>query len=274
MSTLSVIVTTYERPDALDRVLESLARQRRMPREVIVADDGSKQSTAECISRWQQSFPCSLRHVWQPDEGFRAAAARNKALAAAQGDYIVFIDGDCIAPADFLDNHMRLAEPGHFVAGNRALLSEAFTRRVLASRIDLTGWHIGAWVIARLRGFVNRLLPLLRLPDGALRKRDCKEWRGAKTCNLAAWRTDLLAVNGFDEQYTGWGHEDADLAVRFIRAGVLRKDGRFATGVLHLWHPPNDRTQLAENEQRLAQIINTDRVRAEFGVSQYLPAVR
>lgn len=274
MSTLSVIVTTYERPDALDRVLESLARQRRVPEEVIVADDGSKPSTAECIARWQRFFPCPLRHVWQPDEGFRAAAARNRALAIAQGDYIVFMDGDCIAPADFLANHLRLAEMGRFVAGNRILLSESFTRRVLASRIDLTKWHFGSWVLARLRGSVNRLLPFLRLPDGSLRKRRPHEWRGAKTCNLGAWRADLLAVNGFDERYTGWGHEDADLAVRLIRAGVLRKDGRFGTGVLHLWHPQNDRSQLAENEERLAQIINADQVRAERGVSQYLPAVR
>lgn len=274
MSTLSVIVITYERPDALDRVLESLARQRSVPVEVIVADDGSKQPTAECIAHWQQAFPCLLRHVWQPDEGFRAAAARNRALAIAQGDYIVFMDGDCIAPADFLTNHLRLAELGHFVAGNRVLLSAAFTQRVLASRIDLSGWNFGAWVFARLRGSVNRLVPLLRLPDGSLRKRRPQEWRGAKTCNLGAWRADLLAVNGFDERYTGWGHEDADLAVRLIRAGILRKDGRFATGVLHLWHPQNDRSQLAENEARLAQILHADRVRAERGVSQYLSAAR
>lgn len=274
MSTLSVIVTTYERPDALDRVLESLAHQRLVPLEVIVADDGSKPPTAECIALWQRAFPCPLHHVWQPDEGFRAAAARNKALAAAQGDYIVFMDGDCIAPVDFLANHLHLAEAGHFVAGNRVLLSESFTRQVLASRIDLSAWRLGEWVLARLRGSVNRLLPLLRLPDGALRKRQPREWRGAKACNLGAWRSDLLAVNGFDERFTGWGHEDADLAVRLIRAGVLRKDGRFASGVLHLWHPQNDRSQLGENEQRLAQIIAADRVCAERGVSQYLSPAR
>lgn len=274
MGTLTVIVTTYERPDALDRVLESLSRQRRVPLEVIVADDGSKPPTAECIARWQQSFPCPLHHVWQPDEGFRAAAVRNKALAAAQGEYIVFIDGDCIAPADFIANHARLAEPGWFVAGNRVLLDESFTQQVLASRVDLSGRRLGDWVMARLRGSINRVLPLLRLPDGSLRKRRPREWRGAKTCNLGAWRSDLLSVNGFDERYIGWGHEDADLAVRLIRAGVLRKDGRFATGVLHLWHPENDRSQLADNEQRLAHIISGDRVRAECGVSQYLTSAR
>lgn len=274
MSTLSVIVTTYERPDALDRVLESLARQRLIPLEVIVADDGSKPPTAECIERWQRAFPCPLHHVWQPDEGFRAAAVRNKALAAAQGDYIVFVDGDCIAPVDFLVSHDRLAEAGYFVAGNRVLLHEDFTRHVLASRIDLSAWRLSKWAIARLRGSINRILPLLRLPDAPWRKRQPREWRGAKTCNLGAWRSDLLAVNGFDERYIGWGHEDADLAVRLIRAGALRKDGRFATGVLHLWHPENDRSQLADNEQRLAHIISGDRVRAECGVSQYLTSAR
>lgn len=274
MTTASVIVTTYQRPDALDRVLESLSRQRSVPLEVVVADDGSTEPTAACIKSWQGVFPCPLHHVWQPDEGFRAAAARNKALAIARGDYVIFMDGDCIAPPDFLANHLALAERGFFVAGNRVLLSKAFTAHVLESRLDLSPWRIADWALARVRGFVNRILPLLRFPDGAFRKRQPREWRGAKTCNLAAWRGDLLEVNGFDERYTGWGHEDADLAVRLIRAGVLRKDGRFATGVLHLWHPENDRSQLTDNEARLAKIIAADRVRAEHGVSQYLSEAR
>ena len=120
-----------------------------------------------------------------------------------------------------------------------------------------------------LRGGVNRLLPALRLPLGPLRKHFYlgRNWRGAQTCNLAVARADLDRVDGFDASFLGWGLEDSDLVVRLLHAGVRRKDGRFATGVLHLWHPPNDRSRLPANQERLDAVIHSDRVRALHGLS-------
>jgi len=267
---VSLIVTTYDWPQALQRVLASLDRQRDGAFEIIVADDGSGPDTAAAIRQFQRSARTPLRHVWQPHRGFRAAESRNRAVAASCGDYLVFLDGDCLARPDFLRAHRALAEPGWFVAGNRALLSERFSRSLLASAEAAQRWAArtpAGWIGARLRGDVNRLTPLLRLPAGWPRKNKPREWRGAKTCNLAVWRKDFLAVDGFDESYVGWGHEDADLVVRLIRAGVLRKEGRFATSVLHLWHAAAPRQGLGDNERRLAEVLAADRTRAVLGFS-------
>ncbi|MDR3416871.1 MAG: glycosyltransferase family 2 protein [Nevskia sp.] len=267
---ISLIVTTFNAPQALQRVLECLDRIRDGAFEIIVADDGSGPDTAEVIRRFRQTAHAPLRHVWQPHRGFRAAESRNRAVAASCGDYLVFLDGDCLARRDFLLAHRALAEPGWFVAGNRALLSEGFSRRLLDSPDATARWSArtpAGWIGARLRGDVNRLTPLLRLPAGWPRKNKPREWRGAKTCNLGVWRKDFLAVDGFDESYVGWGHEDADLVVRLIRHGVLRKEGRFATSVLHLWHAPAPRQGLSDNEQRLAEVLAAQRTRAVTGFS-------
>ena len=123
------------------------------------------------------------------------------------------------------------------------------------------------WLAQRLRGGVNRLSALLRLPLGPLRRLRSQSWQGARSCNLAIWRADLDRVDGFDADYSGWGKEDSDIIVRLLRAGVRRKDGVFATGVLHLWHAEADRGRLAENERKLSGILADDRVRARQGLS-------
>jgi glycosyltransferase involved in cell wall biosynthesis len=266
----SVIVTTYNRPDALASVLRGLAAQDDRDFEVLIADDGSRPDTAELVLRSSHDFPVPLRHVWQADDGFRAGAARNRACTQATGEYLIFIDGDCIALPHFVRRHKQLAEPGWFVAGNRILLSEDFTTQALARALPLHMRRTHQWWLDSWCGRINRWLPLVQAPDGAWRKRSPQRWQGARTCNLAVWRQDFEEVNGFDEAYAGWGHEDADLAIRLIRLGVQRKDGRFATAVMHLWHRENDRSQLEENVRRLETILASQRIRAQHGLSQYL----
>jgi len=265
----SVIVTTYNRPDALAAVLHGLAAQSDCDFEVLVADDGSGPDTTRLVQDMACGFPVPLVHVWQEDKGFRAGAARNRACAQATGNYLIFLDGDCVPLPNFITRHKLLAESGWFVAGNRILLSEAFTRQALARALPLHQRNRCQWLLDRWHGRINRWLPLLHLADAGWRKRSPQRWQGARTCNLAVWREDFVAVNGFDEAYAGWGHEDADLAVRLIRYGMQRKDGRFATAVMHLWHRENDRSQLAENVQRLEQILSSQRIQAQRGLSQY-----
>jgi glycosyltransferase involved in cell wall biosynthesis len=264
---ISVIVSTYNRADALDAVLRSLARQTEADFEVLVADDGSGPETAAVVADWKARLGRPLIHIWHPDQGFRLAEIRNRAIAAARGDYCLFLDGDCLARPNFVAAHRTLAERGWFVTGNRVLVSRELSERVLRQRLDAEQWAIRRWIVQRAGGRINRLLPLFALPLGPIRKLYARAWRGARGANIAVWRSDLLGIDGFDSAFTGWGREDSDLFVRLIRSGVRRKDGRWATGVLHLWHPEADRLGLSDNERRLEQILASDRVRAIRGLS-------
>lgn len=264
---ISVIVATYNRPDALDAVLRSLAQQSDDNFEVLVADDGSRPDTAAVVTQWQGRIGRRLVHVWHPDEGFRLAEIRNRAILVAAGAYCIFLDGDCLARRDFVAAHRALAERGWFVAGNRVLLSRELTQRLLSESLELERWTIAQWLGARVSRGINRLAPLISLPLGPLRKIQAHAWRGARGANIAIWRSDLVAVDGFDSGFAGWGREDSDLFVRLIRAGVHRKDGRYATGVLHLWHAEADRTRLSKNEQRLGEVLAGNRFLARKGLS-------
>ena len=264
---ISVIVTTYNREDALAAVLSALSRQADRGFEVVVADDGSRSATADLVERWRPRLGVPLDQVWQEDDGFRAAEIRNRALLVCRGDYCVFLDGDCIARPDFIATHRRLAEPGWFVTGNRVLLSPGLTETVLRDGLQPEIWTVAEWMAQRRRGGVNRLAALLRLPLGPLRKLGPRKWRGARSCNLAVWRADLEQIDGFDASFAGWGREDSDLLIRLMHAGLRRKDGRFATGVIHLWHAEADRAQLAANDARLEAVLRSDRTRAEQGLS-------
>ena len=264
---ISVIVTTYNREDALAASLRSLGRQTDRDFEVIVADDGSGPATAALVETFKSSIGHRVVHVWHEDKGFRAGEIRNRAVLAARGDYIVFLDGDCIARPDFVAIHRRLAEQGCFVTGNRILLSRELTAQVLRDGLSPENWSCATWLKERFRGGVNRLSALLHLPLGPLRRLRRKQWKGARSANLAIWRADLLAVDGYDADYAGWGKEDSDIIVRLLRAGVTRKDGSFATGVIHLWHAEADRSALPENERKLGEILQGDSVRAKRGLS-------
>lgn len=266
---VSVIIATYNWPEALAVVLGALACQTCKGFEVIVADDGSSGATAEMVGAIGANYPVRLRHVWQEDKGFRAAAARNRAVAESSGDYLLFVDGDCLVFPDFIENHLRLAEGGFFVPGNRVLLNRELTAAIIDGLENVSQWPMARFIRARLAGEINRVLPLLRLPDGFFRKLRRTRWQGAMTCNLAVWRQDFYRTNGFDEDFVGWGHEDAEFVNRLINGGTFRKEGRFAVPVLHLWHRAQDRINEKENLQKLYSHISQHLVRAEMGIDRY-----
>jgi len=266
---ISLVVTTYNRPDALEAVIKACFAQDDRNYEIIIADDGSAANTRELIERLQAESPVPLLHVWQEDLGFRAAMARNRGTLAAHGEYIVFLDGDCVPQRDFVSRHRALARPGYLVSGSRVLLSPAFTERVLKEGIDLQRLTVADLAGLRLRGHMNKVLQLMaKWPDlGRERKRF--SWRRIKSCNLAVWRADLDKVNGFDESFTGWGHEDSDLVVRLFNAGVLRKDGAFATEVLHLWHREAQRDQESSNRKVVLERAQDGTIAATQGLSRH-----
>lgn len=235
MSKISVIVTTYNWPEALDATLTSLIGQTDRDFEIIVADDGSTEQTRHVIDRLRAASPVSVVHVWHPDEGFRAAAIRNRAIAAASGEYLVLMDGDCFVTADFVATHRALMQPGYFVSGKRSFLREAITQRCLAGRTPRHGR--AGWLLRGLANQCTRPLQFLHLPFAGLRYSHETDWRKVQTCNIAVWKADADRINGFDERYQGHGLEDSDFILRLLRAGVKRKRGDYASIVLHLNHP-------------------------------------
>ena len=258
---LSVIVSTFNRPEALDLILTALSHQTGKNFEVIIADDGSENETRELIDKVKDKVDFKITHIWQEHKEFRAAAIRNKAIVASSGEYLLFIDGDCVPNIDFINTHLNLAEKNYFVSGNRILLSKKFTDHVLKMHVPIYKWNILQWLQALFKGDINRILPLISLNKLLYpRYKLSHKWQGAKTCNLGVWKKDFLAVGGFDERYWGWGYEDSDLVVRLMHNKILRKDGRFTAPVFHLWHPLSSRTNESENYKRLEEIIKSSRI--------------
>lgn len=268
---ISFIVLTYNRVDALLAVLRSLAMQCGAGHEVLVADDGSSDDQVGILRQHCPAFNCPVRHVWHADTGFTAAAARNLGAHHAVGDYLVFLDGDCVPGPSFVKAHTRLAERACFVNGSRVLLSERLTLCVVRRDIDLLEQSWVFWALARLKGDSNKLLHMLGWPMSWFRVQQGFRWKGIRSCNLAIWRKDFLAVNGFDETFEGWGHEDADLVLRLSHAGVQRKNGFWATEVYHMWHREQLRHQASVNSQKVFDRMKTQQIRAEKGLAEIEP---
>lgn len=263
---ISVIITTYNQPDALRLVLLALSQQTQLPDEVIIADDGSSDETRLLIDQLQNQLNYPLQHVWQKNKGFRAARIRNKAVLHTDNNYLIFLDGDCVPFPDFIEKHRLLAEPNWFVAGHRILLEKKFTAKIFKESLPIYQDTSLQWLWHYFQGQSNRLFPLLRIGLNKLRKLRAKHWQGAKSCNLGLWKEDFLTINGFDESFIGWGYEDSDLVIRLIRSRTYRKSGKFAIPVIHLWHPQNDREKEQINLNLLKQITENQQISAKIGL--------
>ncbi|KGI76775.1 glycosyltransferase family 2 protein [Oleiagrimonas soli] len=259
---ISVIVITYNWPQALDAVLQGLERQRELPFEVIVTDDGSSEETRKVLARHARTFPVRLTHIWQPDDGARMSRARNRGILAARGDYIVLLDGDMVPSAHFIADHRAFAQRGCFVQGSRMLPNEQATRRMFANGRFQPHFFT--------RGLQRRRhsLRLLWLARAWAQPRTTR--RGIKSCNMGFWREDLIAINGFNEAMTGWGREDAELAVRAFNYGLMRRDMRFAGMATHLWHRSRKYEGRSINDEILDVAVARGLQRCEHGIDAHL----
>ncbi|HYG24893.1 MAG TPA: glycosyltransferase family 2 protein [Verrucomicrobiae bacterium] len=242
---IGLIVNTYNQPDYLQRVLRSISAQAVLPDEVLIADDGSKEKTREVIDAWKAANRVACRHMWQPDEGFQRARILNESIAHATADYLVFLDGDTVAHPDFIRDHRDAARLGHFVQGHRC-----FVERRAADQFGQNDFRRDR-LAAFVRGQISGLRNAFRWPRPLLRVRN--DVKGVRGCNLAIWHRDLVAVNGYNEAFVGWGREDTELTVRLLNRGLNRVDLRGRALCFHLWHPPANRSQLSRNDCLLAQ---------------------
>jgi glycosyltransferase involved in cell wall biosynthesis len=224
----SLIVATYNWPEALRCCLKSVARQKVLPNEVVIADDGSGLDTRMIIDQIRLDFPVPIIHVWHEDLGFRKAEILNKAVRACSGDYIVQVDGDVILHKHFISDHHQAAEPGMFIRGSRARLTSPRTNKVL---------HGSERTLHFLsRGLLNKL-NAIRLPQLSFiahKKKMCS--RSVRGSNLAFWKKDFVLANGYNNDLQGWGHEDEELAARFINNSIIKKIVKLSAIQFHLHH--------------------------------------
>ncbi len=241
---VSLLITTFNWPEALDLVLQSVTKQTCLPSQIVIADDGSQTDTDSVVSRYKEDLPIEI--TWQPDRDFRAARARNLALLRTKHDYVIFIDGDCLLPPNFVQNHLALAKPGKIVSGNRALLSRHETNLLLHKERRMDTNRL-------FSGYKYRAMPF-----GPLRDIDPSSWQSVRSCNFGAHTADIIRIGGFDESYVGWGREDSDFVARMLKAGITIRSGRFATCVAHLFHPERSRDQFSVNDDKFKKLLSSD----------------
>lgn len=257
----SLIITTYNWKEALALCLMSAFRQTRVPDEIIVADDGSREDTAELIRDFASRSPVPLLHSWQPDEGFRASSNHNRAIAKASGDYIISIDGDLLLHRRFCADHIRNARRGYWLRGSRTFLTPEKTVEILRTGKTEIGFFSS--------GFKPRHRSLHFPLLGRVGKYSSKG-RAVFGCNISFWRDDAIAVNGYNEAFVGWGREDSEFITRLEHYGVRRIMLHYQGLVFHLHHPDCSRDRDENNLRLWEETIRQKRIRCEPGLDQYL----
>lgn len=254
--TVSLLISTYNRPDALRLCLLSALRQTRLPDEIIVGDDGSTPETREMVEDIAAAHPeVPILYEWQEDRGFRLAAIRNRSIACASGDYIIQIDGDMVLSRHFVADHVAMARPGHYVRGGRVRLTQEATEKLIGRNRPIRFYS--PWYPE----IHHDCLKAIRLPlIGRLISPRFKKDSTGLGANTAFWRSDLMEVNGYDENFEGWGGEDNDIERR-LRAVGVRSFKLFRLGLaFHLWHgeSPNPR------HKEIQEYITTKLARKEY----------
>ena len=257
---IAVIVSTYNRPNALKKVLDGLLFQTCFPDEIIIADDGSNDDTKEMLKDYLRNKDVRFKHVRHADEGFRLARIRNKAVLQSSSDYLVFMDGDCIPEKHFVEDHLCLAQKGFFFQGKRVIVNQKgtkdFTFQDTASFFSLLK-HATASTISNSHHIIR--LPFF--PSYTTSKLS-----GIRGCNMGFFKEDLLSVNGFNQEFKGWGREDSEIVVRLYKLGLKRKEHPFRAICYHLWHMENTRNTIDQNDQILDKAINSDSYYCKIGI--------
>lgn len=247
---ITAIISTYNRPDALKVILESILQQKIIPDEVIIADDGSGDETAEVISDFRKNFPVELNHVWHEDKGFRLAAIRNKAVKESSGDCLLFSDGDLIFHPKFFYDLKKNMSTQTALIGSRAFLTKSASSEILKNR-EINAIHFTSKKIEKNRQNAIRVPGISKILPY---KKFTASLRGGLLC---AWKDDIEAVNGWNENFVGWGKEDTEFVARLSFLGIKLKKLKFAGITYHLWHPVLSRKNVAENDKILIDTISS-----------------
>ena len=259
---ISLIVTTYNRPEALILVLKSIELQTLIPSEVIVADDGSYEKTKNLIFDFSLQTDLDITHSFQEDLGFRAAEARNKAISMSKGDYIILIDGDVVLHPEFIADHLKNSKFGYFIQGSRSLLTEKKTKDAI-SRQQLVFNFLSIGMNNRFNSIrSNFLSKFFSFKENYL--------KGIKTCNMSFYKKDFISVNGFNHEFKSWGREDSEFIVRLLNKGINRITLKFSAIQYHLWHDEADKKALELNDMLLQKAIVENLDWCDHGINKFL----
>ncbi|MDF2190577.1 glycosyltransferase family 2 protein [Paraflavitalea sp. CAU 1676] len=259
-SSVGILISTYNWPGALKTLLQSILRQTRVPDEILIADDGSTVATRKLIDWFRPLFKVPITYAWQEDKGFRKSLILNKVMKEATADYIIQVDGDIVLHPRFVEDHLQTRRESMFVQGSRVILTPATTANVLAGSVE----HLHCLS----RGVSNRF-NAIRLPAlSPMIRSNPYSSANIKACNLAFWRKDYIAINGYDNDFQGWGWEDCEFAARLINAGVLKRRLKLAAICYHLHHDYNSRFRIGENEQKYNETIQSKHAACSNGLKQ------
>ena len=269
-SDVSVIFSTFQQPEWLRKALCGFASQTQTDFQIVVADDGSGEETAQVIRSARKRAGLRIEHIWQADSGFRKCRVLNKAIVRARGDYLIFTDGDCIPHPEFVARHLELAEPGRFLSGGLLRLPLGLSHNIQPDDISSGRAFSASWLSGRGMPVTYKLLKLnAGLGFGALLDRVSPATAGWNGHNASGWKSDILQANGFDERM-GYGGEDRELGERLENAGIRGKRIRHRVTCLHLDHPRGyvDPDIRAENLAIRRETARLRRTRTEHGIAQ------
>jgi len=257
----ALLISTYNWCESLELVLISALMQTQLPNEIIIADDGSNEKTKLLIQQFCQNSQVPILHVWQEDKGYRKSKILNKAIAQTQSDYIIQIDGDCIMHKKFIEDHLNKAEKGVYLFGSRVNILPKFVSTVFLEK--KTVFHfLSKEIKNRTR---NLYIPIF---SNFFVKRQgiSKRFRG---CNVSYWREDFIAINGYNEEFEGWGREDSDLVIRLGNFGVKAKRLRYVAILYHIYHTVHSKDKIHLNDQIQNRTISKKVIAIDNGIDKY-----
>ena len=258
----ALLISTYNWPEALNLVLLSVKKQTVLPDEILIADDGSKEDTKQLIDKFKKQSDLPIKHIWHEDKGFRRSKILNKTIASTDADYIIQTDGDCIVHSRFIEDHLSNISENMYLYGTRVGISADYVEEVFEKQLISFG-YFSKQIKSRGRALH---IPLL----SHLYKKHKDYSRRLRGCNLSFWRKDFIAVNGYNEDFEGWGKEDSDLAIRLHNNSLHAKRLRYVGIVYHIHHQVSSKENLAANEQIQKNTIESKIIRCKKGVDQYL----
>ena len=233
----------------------SVWEQTVLPNEIVIADDGSRDETAELVRKMKKDSPVPMIHTWLPDDGYRLMLALNNAVAVSTGEYLIFLDGDCYLNRFFIEDHLSYAEQGYFVCGRRVNIRKKRQEYILRTGdrlITFFSWGTGK----KFHAIRSRWLAKLHQEGGILHKKG-----GMAGANFALWRNDFERVNGFNERLAGYSGCDHELACRLDDAGIPMKKMVHLGIAYHFDHPLTNRVRWESMNQEVQELMT--RIREE-----------